>query len=148
MVTIIIYLIYLQKQFKLYFVDRTILLGRINVNKWFSCVSQPSRFPFSTLSYPDEDLQPLQPLAMVLEEVLQFPNVLQQVRLCGRLTHSHLGHSRVVWCSGHVLHQHILPPWRDLGMRNWGKGRETERREVSGSFWGLVRSIPHQCQNH
>lgn len=37
------------------------------------------------MSYLDEDLQPLQPVAVVLEEVLKLPDVLQQVGLSGPL---------------------------------------------------------------
>lgn len=41
---------------------------------------------YPDILYLDEDLQPLQPVAVVLEEVFQFPDVLQQVSLFGLLS--------------------------------------------------------------
>ena len=46
--------------------------------------------------YLDEDLQPLQPVTVVLEEVLQLPDVLKQVALGGRLAQGLLEQSRAL----------------------------------------------------
>ncbi|TNN63019.1 hypothetical protein EYF80_026747 [Liparis tanakae] len=90
-------------------------------------LSSTSR-PCGPLSYLDEDLQPLQPVAVVLEEILQFPDVLQQVGFGGRLAQGRLEEPRALRHPGHVLHQHLLPLRRHLGTRDWG-GREKEKEK-------------------
>lgn len=87
--------------------------------------------------YLDEDLQPLQPVAVVVEKVLQFPDVLQQVSLSGRLAQRLLEQLRALRNLGHVLHQHLLALRRNLGARDWEGGRETQRgREF---FWVVIQ---------
>lgn len=93
-----------------------------------------------TVLYLDEDLQPLQPVTVVMEEVLQFPDVLQQVGLSGRLTEGLLEQPRALRHPGHVLHQHLLPLRRNLGTRDWGG--EGERGRVRDLFRVLIHSSP------
>lgn len=97
------------------------------------CLNALSRVSISFLSYPDEDFKPLQPLAVVLKEVLQFPNVLQQVSLRGGLARSHLDRLRLFRRPGHVLHQPLLALWRGLGMRNWKKTNNINKKGNRGA---------------
>lgn len=59
---------------------------------------------FSHVLYLDDDLEPLQPFAVVMEEVLQLPDVLQQVSLRGPLTQGLQDKPRALWHAGYVLH--------------------------------------------
>lgn len=69
----------------------------------------------NTPSYLHKDLQPVHPVAVVLEEVLQFPNVLQQVGVCGAIAQALLEQLRALGHAGDVLHQNFLLVGRNLG---------------------------------
>lgn len=83
----------------------------------------------------DEKLQPLHPVTVVLEEVLQFPDVLQQVRLSRRLTQGLLEQPGTLRHPGHVLHQHLLPPRRHLGSGDWGANKKDPEWEICSERW-------------
>lgn len=74
----------------------------------------------------------MHPVAVVLEEVLQFPNVLQQVGVCGAIAQALLEQLRALGHAGDVLHQNFLLVGRNLGAGDWEtKERETlERRRT------------------
>ena len=83
----------------------------------------------------DEDLQPLQPVTVVLEEVLQLPDVLQQVGLRWRVPRGMLGQlPRTLRHACRVLHQHLRVLGRDPGTRDCGggEGRALEGRAGRG----------------
>lgn len=88
----------------------------------------------NSLSYLNKNLQPLQPVTVVLEEVLQFPDVLQQVGLFGGLAQAL--QSGALRHLGDVLHQNLLLVRRNLGTRDWGKerGGTSVRRVYEGSL--------------
>lgn len=72
--------------------------------------------------YLDENLELLQPVAVVLEEILQLPDVLQEVSPIGSLAQRLLEQPGVLRHVCDVLHQHLLPLRPCLGARHC-KGR-------------------------
>lgn len=66
-------------------------------------------------SYLDKDLQLLHPVAVILEKVLQFPDVLQQVGVRGGLSQALLEQLRALRHPGDILHQNFLLVGGNLG---------------------------------
>lgn len=55
-------------------------------------------------SYLYKDLQPLHPVTVILEKVLQFPDVLQQVGIRGGLSQALMEQLRVLRHPGDIFH--------------------------------------------